>query len=147
MEVILQKDVEKVGRAGEIVKVRMGYARNFLLPRGLAVIATKRSVRQVEHLRKTAETKAKRVVRDVQELAGKIEQTEIQLKVKVGDQGKLFGSITSKDIEEALQKEGIAVDRKSILLEEPAKSVGAYTVDIRLHTDVTAKLKFWVVAE
>ncbi len=147
MEVILQKDVEKVGRAGEIVKVRMGFARNYLLPRGLAVLATKRSVRQVEHLRKSAEAKAQRVLRDVQELAKKIEQAEIQLKVKVGDQGKLFGSITSKDLEEALQKAGITVDRKAILLEEPAKSVGAYTADVRLHTDVTAKLKFWVVAE
>ncbi|MBI2060187.1 MAG: 50S ribosomal protein L9 [Nitrospirae bacterium] len=147
MEVILQKDVEKVGRAGEIVKVRMGFARNFLLPRGLAVLATTRSVRQVEHLRKTAEAKAKRMLRDVQELAKQIEQAEIQLKVKVGDQGKLFGSITSKDLEEALQKTGITVDRKAILLGEPAKSVGAYSADVRLHTDVTAKLKFWVVAE
>ena len=147
MKVIIRKDFESLGKVGEIAEVKPGYARNYLIPQSLAVQASIKNIRQLEHQKKLIEAHKSRVRKDADIMAVDIEKISCTIPMLVGEQDKLFGSVTSKDIEEALSQEGISISRKRIILEEPIKSLGVYTVDVRLHTDVTAKLKVWVVAK
>jgi large subunit ribosomal protein L9 len=147
MKVILREDVPDLGSIGEVVKVKNGYARNYLIPKQLAVQANTKNLRQLEHQKKLIEAHKSRVRKDAHTLAEDIEKISCTIPMLVGEQDKLFGSVTAKDIEEALAQEGISLSRKRIILEEPIKSLGVYTVDVRLHTEVTAKLKVWVVAK
>ena len=147
MKVILKEDVPDLGSTGEVVAVKDGYARNYLIPQSLAVQASIKNIRQLEHQKKLIEAHKSRVRKDADIMAVDIEKISCTIPMLVGEQDKLFGSVTSKDIEEALSQEGISISRKRIILEEPIKSLGVYTVDVRLHTDVTAKLKVWVVAK
>jgi large subunit ribosomal protein L9 len=147
MKVILKEDVPDLGSVGEIVNVKNGYARNYLIPQSLAVQASIKNLRQLEHQKKLIESHKSRVKKDAHVMAEDIEKISCTIPMLVGEQDKLFGSVTSKDIEEALAQEGINISRKRIILEEPIKSLGVYTVDVRLHTEVTAKLKVWVVAK
>jgi large subunit ribosomal protein L9 len=147
MKVILKEDVPDLGSTGEVVSVKDGYARNYLIPQSLAVQASTKNIRQLEHQKKLIEAHKSRVRKDADIMAEDIEKISCTIPMLVGEQDKLFGSVTSKDIEEALAQEGISISRKRIILEEPIKSLGVYTVDVRLHTEVTAKLKVWVVAK
>jgi large subunit ribosomal protein L9 len=147
MKVILKEDVPDLGSTGEVVTVKDGYARNYLIPQSLAVQASTKNIRQLDHQKKLIEAHKSRVRKDADVMAEDIEKISCTIPMLVGEQDKLFGSVTSKDIEEALSQEGINISRKRIILEEPIKSLGVYTVDVRLHTEVTAKLKVWVVAK
>src|SRR5215472_3253118 len=119
MQVILQQDVEKIGKSGELVRVRPGFARNYLLPRQLAVPATTAALRRIEHEKAVALAKAEKAKKEALDVADKLGLLPIKLAQKAGDDGKLFGSVTTKDIEAALKAGGVAVDRKRILLAEP----------------------------
>jgi large subunit ribosomal protein L9 len=145
--VILQENVENVGQAGQIVSVSDGFARNFLLPRRLGLLASEKNLRQMDHQRKVTQDKVNRLVADAKTLAEKIESISCSISRKAGEEDKLFGSVNTKDIEEALAQEGIKVDRKHILLAEPIRILGVFTVPIKIHKDVTANLKLWVLKE
>jgi large subunit ribosomal protein L9 len=147
MELILMEDVPSLGKVGELVKVSDGYARNYLLPRKKAVRATAVSLKAVERERHSLEHKQDKLEQEAQELAQKIEEISCTVAKPAGEEGKLFGAVTSADIEDALQGQGVSVDRKKIVLEEPIKNLGVYTVSLKLHPQVTAQLKLWVVKE
>lgn len=147
MKVILQKDVTDLGMAGDIVTVKDGFARNYLLPQQLAVRANTRNMQQLEHQQRLIAANQARVKKQAADLAERLANVSCTIPVLVGEQDKLFGSVTSKDIEEALANEGVQLSRKRILLDEPIKKLGVYKIDVRLHSEVTTKLKVWVVAK
>ncbi len=147
IQVILQQDVEKLGKSGELVRVRPGFARNYLLPRQLAVAATSGAVKRIEHEKVVALAKAEKAKKESREVASKIDSLAIKLTLKAGEDGKLFGSVTAKDLEAAAKAAGVVVDRKWLKLAEPIKAVGSYEVPVRLVSDVTATLKVEVVAK
>ena len=147
MKVILKEDVSDLGSVGDVVNVKNGYARNYLIPKQLAMQASMKNLSQLEHQKRLVESHKSRVKKDADTMAVDIEKISCTIPMLVGEQDKLFGSVTSKDIEEALIQEGINISRKRIILEEPIRNLGVYTVDVRLHTKVTAKLKVWVVAK
>lgn len=146
MKVIMRQSVKGVGNAGEIKNVSDGYARNFLLPRGLAVEADVAAVRSLEEQRKSSEKKEARELADAKTLQVEIEGFTLNYAVNAGEGGRLFGSVTSKDLADQLARAGIKVDRRKIVLDEPIRQLGEYCVDIRLHSQVVAKLKVVVSA-
>ena len=146
VQVVLTEDLPNVGNSGDLVKVKPGYARNFLIPRGLAAMATKDNVKRVEHEKRMALARAEKMRGVAEELAGKLGALNIQLPAQVGEEGKLYGSITSRDVEEALTKEGFEVDRRRIVL-EPIKELGDFEVPIKLGSGVNATVKLEVVAQ
>ena len=148
MKVLLTQDVASLGKAGEIKKVATGYGRNYLIPRGLAVLTRPDLVRQAEEQRRAAEKKAVRETADARALAQKMAQMTLTFKAKAGEQDKLYGSITSGDIVEELAKQlGREMDRRKVLLEQPLKQLGSHQVAIKLATDVTAELTVVVERE
>lgn len=147
MKVILREDVYNLGKSGELVSVKEGYARNYLLPRNLAMLASTANVRQLEHEKQVIELRQQKLKGAAQEQAKKLEGVKITIKRKVGEQDKLFGSVTALDIAESLATAGHKVDRRLIHLPEPIKSVGAFTVELRLHREVTANLSVTVEGE
>ena len=147
MQVILLEDVTSLGKAGDLVKVSEGYGRNFLIPQKKAILATEKNVKHLEHQKRQVQHRMVKTKKDVERLAQEIEALSCTFTKAVGESGKLFGSVTSMEIEEYLKEQGFDVDRKKILLEEPIKSVGMFSVPIRLHADVVAQLKVWVVQE
>lgn len=147
IQVILQHDVDKLGKSGELVRVRPGFARNFLLPRQLAVPATSAAVRRIEHEKAVALVKAEKAKKGARELAAKIDATALKITLKAGEDGRLFGSVTTKDLENAAKTQGLVLDRKTLKLAEPIKQVGTYEVPVKLLSDVGATLKVEVVAK
>lgn len=147
MKVILQKDVKGIGKAGDIVNVSDGYGRNYLLPRGLAMDATKSNINILNEKKKALEKKRQKEVEAAQEMAKKLSQETIKLKVKTGENGKLFGSITSKDIQDELNKRGYDIDKKKINLPDTIKTIGTFNVDVKLYPGIQAKIKVEVVSE
>ncbi|MBI4509253.1 MAG: 50S ribosomal protein L9 [Deltaproteobacteria bacterium] len=147
IQVILKEDVPNLGRSGELVSVKPGYSRNYLIPQGLALAATRKNIARLEHEKKIIEARTTRTRKDAESLAQRIAGVTLQLDRQVGEGDKLFGSVTSRDIEEALGLQGIQVDRKKIQIADPIKSLGQYTVDIKLSRDVAAQVKVWVVAK
>ena len=147
MKLILREDVENLGKIGEIVEVAGGYGRNYLLPRGLAVKASTKNLKEQEHQKKLIQARMDRQKKDAQEMAGSLDSVSCTISRKTGEDEKLYGSVTSRDIEEALREEGDSIDRKRISLEEPLKKLGVYTVPVKLHADVTGNIKVWVVKE
>ena len=145
IQVVLQQDVEKVGKSGELVRVRPGFARNYLLPRELAVPATTAAVRRIEHEKAVASAKAEKAKKEARELADKIGALAVKIAQKAGEDGKLFGSVTAKDVESAVKALGFAIDRKRIELAEPIKNVGTYEIAVKFVSDVKATLKVEVV--
>lgn len=142
MEVILTEDVPKLGNAGDVVRVRDGFGRNFLLPRGMALLATAGRVRDVEHKRRVIDEKQRKEIRAHEDYAQKLgELAPLEFRVQVGEEGKLFGSVTSSDIAEQIAARGLEVDRRKLELAEPIKQVGDYEVPVRLHRAVTARVK------
>jgi large subunit ribosomal protein L9 len=147
MEVILKEDILNLGKMGEVVRVRDGYARNYLLPRGLVLIADKNTLKNFEHQKRVVESQKDRVVKQAQILADKVAQISLTMPVKAGEEGKLFGSVTNIDIEKALKAKGFDVDRRKIQLAQPIKVLGDYEVPVRFTSDVTANVKVSVVSE
>jgi large subunit ribosomal protein L9 len=145
MEVILRQAIDNLGHPGDIVKVSPGYARNFLLPRGLAYEATEGNRKRISQ-EKTRLEAAENARRDqASELAKKIDEVSLSFSARVGEEGKLFGSITSADIATQLEAQGIHVERRMIDLHEPIKALGVYRIPIRLHADVKPEVKVWVI--
>jgi large subunit ribosomal protein L9 len=147
MEVILKEDILNLGKMGEVVRVRDGYARNYLLPRGLVLIADKKTLKNFEHQKRVVESQKDRVVKQAQILADKVAQISLTMPVKAGEEGKLFGSVTNIDIEKALKAKGFDVDRRKIQLAQPIKVLGDYEVPVRFTSDETANVKVSVVSE
>jgi large subunit ribosomal protein L9 len=145
MKVILRSDVERLGKIGEVVTVAAGYARNYLLPRGLALEATPRSMELIEIEGRREQKAQLQKKEEAGGLAQKLEQLSLTVNKQVGEGDKIFGTVTAMEVAEALEKEGHSVDKRKIALEEPIKALGIYTVPIKLHADVTAKVKLWVV--
>ncbi|MBX3211915.1 MAG: 50S ribosomal protein L9 [Labilithrix sp.] len=145
LQVILQSDVPNLGASGELVKVRPGFARNFLLPRKLAVPATSAQVNRLNHEKAVAVARAEKNKKEAQALAEKIGALKITLARTVGEDDKLFGSVTTKEIESEVKKAGLAIDRKKMHLAEPLKALGTFEIPVKLMTDVTATLKVEVV--
>ncbi len=146
VEVILTEDISTLGNAGEVVRVRPGYARNYLLPQGKAMLATKGRVRELEHKRRVIEEKIRKEVGGHELVAKRLEQTEIEFQVLAGEEGKLFGSITNADIAGRLGEQGIKLDRRKIELVEPIKQLGEYKVTLKLHREVSTQIRVKVVA-
>lgn len=147
MKVILHEEVPDVGHVGDLVTVADGFARNYLIPRKLAVQADTKNVRTLDHQKRQVDRRKARLSKDASDLAQKLETVSCTIPVLVGEQDKLFGSVTTRDIEEALRAEGLNISRRQIELPEPIKTLGVYTVDVRLHQEIKGKIKVWVVAK
>jgi large subunit ribosomal protein L9 len=145
MEVILRQAVDTLGHTGDIVKVSAGYARNFLLPRGIAYEATAGNKKRLEQERARLEAAEGERRGSAQELATKIEQVSLTFSARVGEEGKLFGSVTTADIAHELEKQGIHIEKRQIDLHEPIKALGVYRVPVRLHADVKPEVRVWVI--
>jgi len=141
MKVILKEDVEALGRMGDLVSVSDGYARNFLIPRKKAVEATTISVRALEHEKRLIADRARKVKKEYETIAERINAAAITIPVQVGEEGKLFGSVTNKDIADALSKQGIEIDKRKIQLDDPLKEIGTFTIPIQVYHDVKAHVK------
>lgn len=147
VQVVLKEDVDNLGDTGDLVKVRPGYARNFLIPRGMAALATRGNISQIEHEKKLALAKAAKLQEEARAEAGKLEGVKVQIGKQAGEEGKLFGSVTSQDVADALKEKGYAVDRKKIQMPGDAiKQVGTYELSAKLRGKVAAKFTVEVVA-
>ncbi len=146
-ELILLSDVEGLGEQGEVVKVNEGFARNYLLPRKLAEPVTAAAKKRIEKLQRAREERERAAMAAHREMAQRIEQTSVSITAKAGEGEKLFGAITTSDIAEALKLQGLEIDRRKIDLAEPIKELGVFTVTVKLHRQVEAPLKVWVVEE
>ena len=147
MEVILREHVDNLGRRGDVVKVADGYARNYLLPRKLALTVTEGTRKQIERERKVAETREAEEQQTAEAFATRLAQVEIVIARRVGETEALYGSVTTADIAEALAAKGLEIEKRKIHLDEPLKSIGEFTVPVKLHRDVTANLKVAVVKQ
>jgi large subunit ribosomal protein L9 len=149
MEVILTKEVPDLGQAGEVVTVRPGYGSNYLIPRGLAVLATAGNQKRIEHERHRIEAAVAREKTRALEIAKKVSGVSVTLTriVATDEKDKIFGSVTAQDVADALKNEGFAIERRMIGLDTPLKSLGVYEIPVKLHRDVTANVKVWVVAD
>jgi large subunit ribosomal protein L9 len=147
MEVILREHVDNLGRRGDVVKVAAGYARNYLLPRNLALAVTDNNKRQIERERKLAEVRELEERSQAEAFAQRLSQADISVARRVGEHNTLYGSVTSADVAQALHAKGFDVDRRKITLAEPLKALGEYTLPVKIHRDVTAEIKVKVVAE
>jgi len=147
MEVILKEDIVNLGKIGEIVRVRDGYARNYLLPRGLVLEANKKNLKTFEHHKKLVGDQKQKIVRQAHSVGDQLNGVSLVIPMKVGEEGKLFGSVTNIHIEKALKAKGLNVDRRKIQLAEPIKSAGDYEVPVRLSAELTVPLKVSVVSE
>lgn len=147
MEVVLREDIENLGRMGDVVRVKDGYARNYLLPRGLVVLADKKNLKAMEHEQRMIAQRRERLTREARSFGEKLAQVSLEFAAKVGEEGRLFGSVTNLDIEKALKAQGFEVDRRKILLDAPIKTVGEYDVPVRLGPEVTPTVKVKVAPE
>lgn len=146
VQIVLKDDIDKLGRCGELVRVKPGYARNYLLPRGLAAMATRGSVAQIEHEKALATKRAATLHATVAERAAQLAAVSVEIAAQAGENGKLFGSVGSKDIAAALAEKGVEVDKKKIVLSEPIKEIGEHEVTVKLGYEVSATIKVTVVA-
>ena len=147
MKVILKQNVESLGKAGDLVKVADGYARNFLVPKGLAAEANSRNLKVFEHEKQQIMHQAEKIQKQAEETAAKLGGVICTIARRVGDQEKLFGSVGTKDIGEALAAQGVEIEKKNILLDEPIKALGEFPIRIKLSAGVTAEIKVVIVAE
>ena len=145
MEVILLEDFEGLGTSGEIVRVKPGYARNYLFPRGIALRSSKKNRAVAEERKRNKELKSKRLNKANESLANKINKTELTFEAQVGDEEKMFGAVTSKDIHSALEEKGITLDKNAILLDESIKALGIYHIPIKLDSESETELKIYVI--
>ena len=147
MEVILREDIPNLGKIGEVVRVRDGFARNYLLPRGLVLVANKRNLKTFQHQKKMVADQKQRFLRQAQSVSNELAGVSLTIRMRTGEEGKLFGSVTNIQIEKALKAKGLDVDRRKIHLDEPIKTLGDFEVPVRLTAELTVSLKVSVVAE
>lgn len=147
MKVILRDDLEGRGKAGETVEVKSGYARNFLIPRNLAIPATRGNLRAIGEVKKQKDIRDRKSRRDAEKIKDRIEALSLTAEAKVGEDEKLFGSITAQNVADLLAKEGVTVDRRKIEMPDNIKSLGVYTVPVKIEQDVVASAKLWVVKQ
>lgn len=147
MKVILRQNFEALGRVGELVEVKDGYARNFLLPRGIAYSASKGNVRALEEEKKIIDKRTRQQLADAEVLSSELEKISVTIPVQVGEEDKIFGTVTTQMIADALKEKEYDIDKRKIEIDEPIKSLGIYGVSIKLHPSVTTKIKVWVVRE
>ena len=145
MKVILREDVPDVGKAGQTIDVKSGYGRNYLIPRNLAILATKANLNAIDEINKQSEIKVRKRRRSAEIIKEKIEKLSLSAEVLVGEDEKLFGSVTTADIAELMANEGVNIDKRAIELESPIKVLGVYTLPIKIEKEVTANLKLWVI--
>ena len=147
MQVILREDIDKLGKIGDLVKVADGYARNFLVPKKKAIEATPDNLASMTHAKKMVSDRIRRMKKDAATEAERLSGVSVVIKAKAGEEGKLFGSVTTMDIADAVKAQGVEVDKRKIILEDPIKRLGDYTVSVKLHADVVAGIKVSVIAE
>ena len=147
MQVILREDIDKLGKIGDLVKVADGYARNYLIPGKKAIEATPKNVNAMNHAKKMVADRIRKVKKEATAEADRIKGLAVVIRAKAGEEGKLFGSVTSMDIAEAVKAQGVAIDKRKIALDEPIKRLGDFTVAVKLHSDISADIKVSVVAE
>jgi large subunit ribosomal protein L9 len=147
MKIILTEDVERLGSAGEMVQVKDGYARNYLLPRKLALVANKSNMAVYEEANRQKEARSNRARREAEALAKSLSKASCTVSVAVGEEDRIFGSVTAQQVADLLGEQGFAVDRRTVELDEPIRALGVYDVPIRLHPEVEATVKVWVVKE
>ena len=147
MEIILQEDVANLGAIGEVVKVRDGYGRNYLIPRGLAIEANRRNLRVLEHQKRLTAAKKEKDRQNAQGMSDRIAALSLTIQARAGEEDRLFGSVTNIDIEKALTVQGVTIDRRKIMLAEPIKQLGTYTVPVHLSSDVHGNITVNVVRE
>jgi large subunit ribosomal protein L9 len=147
VEVILKEDVANVGKIGEVVRVRDGYARNYLLPRGLVMIANKKNLKMFEHQKKMIGEQKQKIMRQAEAVGEQLTGVAVTIPMRAGEEGKLFGSVTNIHIEKALKSQGLNVDRRKIHLDQPIKTLGDFEVPVRLTADLSVPIKVSVVAE
>ncbi len=145
MQVILKENVEKLGSEGDVVAVANGYARNYLIPRKLAIQATEKNRRSLDHEKRLETDVAVKEKKEAEKLAGELSNLSCTIRMQAGENDRLFGSVTSLDIAAALEEQGIEIDRRKIILDEPLKELGVFTVPAKIHPDVIADIKVWVV--
>jgi len=147
MKIILRQDHEKLGKVGDLIEVKRGYGMNYLIPKKIAYPAKPNFIRMVQEEQRQKSFLVNKQKKVAEQVAAKMENVSVTLAVSVGDGDKMFGSITNQDIEEGLKKQGFEIDRKNIILEEPIKALGIYSVPIKLHPEIDVKIKVWVVKE
>ena len=147
MKIILREDHERLGKAGDIVEVKAGFARNYLIPKQIAYPAKSNYLKILAEEKKQKQQKLQKEKKQAEVMAKKLENVSVTIAVTVGEEDKMFGSVTSQNIAGALKGQGVEIDRRKIELEEPIKELGIYSVPIRLHPEVQAKIKVWVVKE
>jgi large subunit ribosomal protein L9 len=147
MKLLLKEDVDGLGYCGEEVEVKDGYGRNFLIPKGKALLATPNNLKAFNHQKRIVQAKVKKVTGIAQEVADKISAATIQIKKKMGDGGKMFGAVTAQEISDLLKAKGIDIDRRKIQIQEPIKKAGEYSIPVKLHPEVTAAIKLTVEGE
>ena len=145
MQVILREDRENLGKSGDVVTVKPGFGRNYLLPKGLALLATAQDVARVAHEKRVIAARNAKLMKDTQAAADRLNQVSVSIPVTVGEEDRLYGSVTTRDIVEALHAKGVELDAKKLVLEEPIKSLGLSEVVVKLGQGVSAKIKVWVV--
>jgi large subunit ribosomal protein L9 len=147
VKLILREDVPSLGDAGELVNVKPGYARNYLIPQGKATFATEANLKELEHHRRVVEAKLAKELASLDAVRKHVEGLSLQVRARAGEEGKLFGSVTALQIAELLAENGVAVDRRRVLLSEPIKELGEHTVPVKLHRDLVAQLRVTVSPE
>ena len=147
MKIILKKDFERLGKVGEVIEVKAGFARNFLIPKQVALQATPQNLRVIEQEKARNKIKLSKDKRAAELLADQLKEVSLTTNVRVGEEDKIFGAVTSQNISELLSAKGFEIDKRKIQLEEPLKALGVFEVPIKLHTEVEAKIKVWVVKE
>ena len=145
MKVILREDIDKLGKCGEVVEVKSGYGRNFLIARNLAIPASKGNLKAIDEVKNQKALRDRKHMKEAERVKLRIEKASCMAEVNVGEEDKVFGSVTAAMIADLLQKEGIEVDRRNIILDEPIKALGVFTVPVKVVKDVVASLKLWVV--
>lgn len=147
MKVILRQEVENLGKLGEIVNVKDGYARNYLIPRNYAYYATAGALKTFESEKKKYMAMAEKLRHSAEQLSSQLAEAQVSIAMKVGEEGRLFGTVTPQMIADNLAVQGFSVDRRAVQIDEPIKTLGVYDVKVKLHTDVTATVKVWVISE
>lgn len=147
MKIILRQNVPNLGEIGEVVTVKSGYARNYLIPRQLAYVATDSAMRALETEKKQYAVKMEKAKQSAEIVAAQLADLQVSIPMQVGEEGRLFGSVTGQMIAQELEVRGFRIDRRSIIIDEPIKTLGVFEVKVKLHTDITAPLKVWVISQ
>jgi len=145
MKVILRQDISSLGKAGEAVEVKSGYGRNFLIPRNMAVVATKGNLKAIDEIKSQNDLREKKLRVEAVRLKEKLEKLSLTCEVLVGEEDKIFGSVTSQNIVDLVAAEGFKIDKRNVILEDAIKSLGVYTIQVKIEKDIFANLKLWVI--